>query len=382
MSNIISKIPLPFRVTLVVILTIAMVGGGTFFIKYNTDPEYKARVDGTDKFSVDTNVFAAQNRQIEANLTKIAAVNPNDLLYDELVVSDIKIYPSSWTSKYFSGLEMKNSLISDSMSDADNDGLNNQQEYYYGSNPKNKYSFCEILPDKTGPLCQKTDKELVDGNISPLTGLKIAAQRPQKIKKIDRLLAEKNAETAYNNAANEGVDTVQLYQKSMLVNYDNESDKIEFVKGEVSRSVILNFLTVRKKIIEDFTKENNGLDELMFSYITTDPTELKAMLGRYDAIYTQLASVAVPPFAEKVQKYHLYAIDNVRQLLKFRIEETPKLKADPNKQIIIYTDEFKQKSAEISLKISWAYRRLQEEEQTQTEAMTKQFDGVKPEDLK
>jgi hypothetical protein len=359
-STFLKTLPKIIRILLIILIISSLAGAGIFYLK----PEKTLKIE--QKANNDTTL-------IEQKLAEIGAIDPDDLLYDKLIATDIKIYPSSWTNKYFSKSELKNTLISDSASDADSDGLSNQQEYYYGSNPKNKYSFCEILPDKSGPLCQKTDRELIDANLSPLTGLKISPQKPQKVKKTDRILAEKNSETAYNNAANQGVDMVQLYQKSMLVNFEDQIEKIEFIKGEVTRENILNFLTARKKIIEDFTNQNTGLDEFTFSYLNVDPKELKNMLTRYDAIYTKLSSVAVPPFAEKIQKYHLFALNNIRDLLKFRIEESSKIKIDIEKQALNYSQEFKDKSAEISLKVGWAYRRLQEEEQIQAEVVSQQF---------
>jgi hypothetical protein len=301
-----------------------------------------------------TEVVKKQDTETAAFLQKfnetLKGFNPDTVLYKEVSLEDLPIYPKIWVDRYFSPEEQVNALISGEAADGDGDGLSNKQEYLYGSNPRVTDTLCENRLDKNIQCSGRNDKQNVDANISPLTGLSLDTPKKFQIKQQDFAFISQ-LKDSLTEAANEGVDFPTLYQEARLVNLRSEIPSFDIQGVDNNRQTVLDYLSNRLKVLDGFVS-NDALGSFSKVYSYTKVEEFDKAITQYQDIKTQLKSAPVPKKYLDSQRAYLFLFDKLLDLLAHR------------KTIIgqpVPTEEFKKLSKQKSVAMAWAYQNLNEE---------------------
>jgi len=296
---------------------------------------------------------SSENAQIRAAIEEldrtVLKINPEDFVFQTINLEDIPVYPKSWVEKYFDGSERANALISGPSADSDSDGLSNKQEYFYGSSPKNKDTLCDGKND--GSKCTgKTDKENVDSNISPLTGLKLDVQKRFRIKRQD-LLVLSQIQNSFETAAKEGVDFPTLFQLSKTIDLTRESEAISTTTVDDGRDSFLAYNKIRISVLQDFASQDE-LSSFTQIYELTKIDDLDRVQKKYENLKLKLNSTSVPKRFEASHKVYVLLFEKLARLVEHR-----KLGVDQENP----SEEFRKISKDKAIEVVWTYRRLNEE---------------------
>ena len=280
----------------------------------------------------------------------IKGFSPDNAIYKEISLEDLPVYPKAWVDRYFSLEEQANALISGESADPDEDGLSNKQEYLYGSNPRVADTLCENRIDKSTKCSGRNDKQNVDANISPLTGLTLDTPKKFQIKQQDFAFISQ-LKDSLTTASNEGVDFPTLYQEARLINLKSDAQNIKINEVDTNRQTVLDYLTVRLKILEGFTADDSlGSFSKIYSYTKVDEFD-KAIQG-YQSLKDTLAGAPVPKKYTDSNKAYIFLFDKLLELLNHR--KTIISQVSPS-------DEFKKISKQKAVAMAWAYQNLNEE---------------------
>jgi hypothetical protein len=278
---------------------------------------------------------------------EIANINPESLIYQDVVLEELPIYPKAWIEKNFSALEQSNTLISGPAADPDQDGLSNKQEYIFGSNPKNKDTLCNGQID--GKQCVGlTDGQNVQKGISPLTGLELDPPSRFRIKRQDYAILNK-IQNSFEIAAKEGVDFPSLYQLSKKIDLGQDYDKIEVNKVVDNRENIYNYskfrIDVLKKLIDE--DELSGFSQI---YSLNNVQQIKQYQNQLQAELDKMKAVSVPNKYAPSHKAYVFIVQKMIELLQVRYD------GYSSNQVL--TPAFQEKSKNKATEVMWAYRRL------------------------
>lgn len=261
---------------------------------------------------------ALARESLEILKQELGKNNPEDLITQKVSLQDLEIYPDGWVKRNFSENDRQNILVSGAAGDADNDGISNQLEYFYGSNPKNKFTLCAGLADKSDPKCQKTDKQNIDDRISPLTGLTIQQEQVFDIKRIDKQVAESMANSLVV-ASRQSLDFPEIYELSQTINLESEINSTKINSQPDTRDNLLEYAQQRLKVLEAFTDQDalSGFSEI---YQVVDIEGLEALKAKYQTIFDNLNKMVVPQRFAKNHQATLLTIKKSIELIDLRLE--------------------------------------------------------------
>jgi hypothetical protein len=291
-----------------------------------------------------------QDDEAIAKLSKIKPTNTKDLLYSDISFLDLPIYPQAWVKRNFSVSDEVNLLVSGPSGDPDKDGLINKEEYFYGSDPQKKISLC--INEKEG--CDKpNDKQAVDSNISPLTGLDLVTPKKFSIKKQDYAIINR-IEESFETAAEEGVDFPTLYQLSRKIDLSPELNSIKILITENSRESLLNYINLRVDLLENYSEENE-LTNFIEVYETSNIQELTDIKKKYIELEEKLTNNYVPKKYTDAHQAYILLFKKFQQLIDIRINGLS--------QTDVNIEQFRSVSKEKSTELVWVYRFISESEE-------------------
>lgn len=333
---------------LVAILGTAIVIGGIFFASNLYDGGTRIR-EAANNINI-----AGTNGREKALLDSLAAstdpVDTRSLLYSDVELLDLPIYPEAWVDRNFSPSERANKLISGDVSDPDNDNLSNKEEYFYGSNPKEAYSLCVFA----GEGCNKpNDAEAVNQGISPLTGLELITPGKFTIKKQEFAIFDR-IEDSFETASREGVDYPTLYQLSRQIDLSNQLESIDILEQEDTRDNFINYINIRISIIEDFSQDNE-LTNFIEIYQTSELPELEKTKEKYIDLEQRMLNTFAPKRYNKAHKAYIFLFQKFQDLIDLRIEGISSSTSE--------TEEFKKRSQDQATELVWAFRAVNELEE-------------------
>lgn len=335
-----------------VVLSVAVVSGGAFGIQFATNEEFRNGVMGVARPSDDLGL----SQDLEAELSwrfdelqkTLRRVTPVDTVATTISFFDLPIYPESWVKAIFTFDEQQNQLVWGPDADPDGDGLSNKQEFLYGSDPKAKYTFCINVSD---PDCKnKTDKDLINEGISPLTGEEIYTPTEIFIQRQDYNIIYK-IQDSFETASKEGVNFPELFQLSKTIDLTAEYDKVPVNLVEDNRDSFLTYNQFRITILEDFV-QNGEVSGFLAIYTAKTDTEINALVKKYQDQLKQLVETAAPKAYEGLHRAYIFLYQKLVKLVELRSKLITQIQA---------TEEEKELSRKYAIEVVWAYRKINEE---------------------
>ncbi len=329
---------------------IILVAAISFGVAFYTNPNFKSFIF-QEKQVTDTKI---EGSELDANLANLGQsltkLNVDDILYDIINLEDLPVYPKAWVEKFFSLSERQNSLISGPSADPDVDGLSNKQEFFFGSNPRNKDSLCLGKTDR--PECKgQTDGQNVANNISPLTGGVLSKNRSFKVNKQNSKLLD-TLQNSFENSSREGVDFPSLYQLSKEINLEDYFNSFKVSGVEDNRDSFGKYLQIRTDIIQGFI-EDSELNSLTEIYATNDVSQLNVVKDLYQSRFDTLKSTAVPNRYVQTHKAYLVIFSKIVALVDYRIAGIGDNTID--------NEDYKTGSKKLAVETVWGYKKLSEE---------------------
>jgi hypothetical protein len=334
----------------VVIISIILAGGITFGVAYFTNSNFRDSIMGGKQDTV-TQINGEELTQSLNNLGQsLSKFNVDEILYENITLENLPVYPIAWVERYFTLSERQNALISGPAADPDKDGLSNKQEFLFGSSPRLADTLC--LGKTDTPICKgKNDGENVAALISPLTGGTISASRVFRVSKQNSKLIE-NLQNSFENSSREGVDFPSLYQLSKEINLDDYYNSFKVIGVEDNRDSFGKYIEARTSIIQGFV-DDSELNSLSEIYGTNDPVQLKTVRDVYQSRLDTLKAAPVPNRYVNTHKAYLSIFTKIIELVNFRIEGI-------NKDTI-GDETYKTDSKKLAVEVVWGYRKLSEE---------------------
>ena len=334
-----------------VLISIILVSGIFFGFAYYTNTSFRNSFSKEKPKVTTTQIAGDELNESLSNLGQsLSKLNVDEILYDTINLESFPVYPKAWVERYFSLSERQNALISGPGGDPDNDGLSNKQEFYFGSNPRNKDTLCLGKMDKS--ICKgKSDGENVAAFISPLTGGTITANRSFRVNKQNSSLLT-TLEQSFENSSKEGVDFPSLYQLSKEINLDDYLNSFNVVGVDDNRDSFAKYIEVRSSIVQGFVDDSelNSLNEI---YGTNDPNQLKVVKDLYQNRLNTLKSAAVPKKYVQTQKAYLAIFSKVVELVSYRLLGV--------QNDTLNTEEYKNGGKKLAVEVVGGYRKLNEE---------------------
>jgi hypothetical protein len=330
---------------LFIVSLIVIVSGSLLTYTWFTNESFRNRI---------TNKKTESNSQSSSIVTKNLGnrtnlVNTEKLIYDTINFRDLPVYPESWVAKYFTSAEKGNQLLAGQTADADGDGLTNKEEYFYASNPRQKDTLCEGKTD--GQKCTgKTDKQLVEENISPLTGLELVKYETLRIKKQDFAILD-NIQNSFENAAKEGVDFPTLYQLSRATDLSDQFKALRVITQDDNRENLLNYLNLRVNLLQDLIAQDQ-VSLFTEVYQSTRVEDIRKTRDKYQAKNDELRTTPTPKKFENIHRSYIFFFENIVDLLNFRAEGIEKKTLE--------SAESKKTNQTKAVAVVWAYRSLNE----------------------
>jgi hypothetical protein len=339
-----------YKKLLAVVITIFLVGGST--IAYVTVNKVQLGVVPTPDSPVSTELTDQTNVAIENLKKTVANASPDKLVFEDISLDDLQVYPKSWAARNFTPLQLENQLISGAEADPDKDGLSNRQEFLYGANPLKASTYCDVKSVTVDEKCPKNDKQMIEANYNPLTGLGLEIKKKFKVKKIDRNIAE-SVETPLSVASDQGFDFPQLYEESRKIDLSKEFNDVKVLTQKDSGEGVLNYYKTRLDILKDFAQDDE-LSSFGSVYGVLEVAKLDNLLTKYKVIYDKLTTTITP---ELIADYHRANIIVVQKLVAV-IE---------NRRAILVKDKTESKeeieaSKELAKQMLWAYRNLNDQQ--------------------
>jgi hypothetical protein len=291
------------------------------------------------------------NNAVNDIQSKLNQADPEKLIFEEVNLADLKIYPPQWIANRFTKEQQANSLISGPDADADGDGIPNRLELINGSNPLSKYSLCgDALIAKPG--CDKTDKQMLEAGLNPLTGLKLEDDSRFNIKKVDKNIIP-SIQESFANAETEGVTYTELYEKSRTINLSQEFKDTKITSIKTDRNAILKYLDARFESLKT-AEENDEILTFSNIYKLVDINKITELENYYKEIQSKLNPLPTPNIYTNFQKGSVMLVKKILRIIELRKENI--LSADTN------SVEFKEKNKQAALELFWTYRRINDEQ--------------------
>jgi hypothetical protein len=291
------------------------------------------------------------NAEILTNLdTQKNLIETRELLYNEISFLDLPIYPEAWVKRNFNVTDQTNKLISDALADPDKDGLTNKEEYFYGSDPNKAKSLC-VNVEKCD---QPDDKQAVDQDISPLTGLTLVTPKQFSIRKQDFAVVNR-IQDSFETASKEGIDFPTLYQLSRNINLIDEINAIEILTTENNRESVNNYINARLDILEKYSEESE-LSNFVEIYEASSIEDLQKIKDKYVALEEKLQNEFVPIKYTQSHKAFILLFRKFQNLIDIRMEGF--------REGDIEMTEFQKKGKTKATELVWVYRYVSETEST------------------
>ena len=339
-----------YKKFLALIIAIFVVGGST--IAYVTINKVQLGVTPTPDSPASTELVDNTNAAVENLKKTIANASPDKLIFEDISLDDLQVYPKSWVARNFTSLQLENQLISGAEADPDKDGLSNRQEFLYGSNPLKASTYCDVKATTVDEKCPKNDKQMIEANYNPLTGLGLEIKKKFKVKKIDRNVAE-SVETPLGVASDQGFDFPQLYEESRKIDLGKEFSVIKVLTQKDSGEGVLNYYKTRLDILKDFAQDDE-LSSFGSIYGVLEVQKLDSLLTKYKVIYDKLLTTICP---ELIADYHRANIMVVQKLVTV-IENRKKILSNDKTE----TKEEIEVSKDLAKQMLWAYRNLNDQQ--------------------
>jgi hypothetical protein len=283
--------------------------------------------------------------------SKLNEADPQSLIFEEVNLADLNIYPPQWVANRFTKEQQVNTLISGLDADPDADGIPNRLELINGSNPLSKFTLCgDSLVDKPG--CDKTDKQMLEAGLNPLTGLKLEDDSRFNIKKVDKNIIP-SIQESFANAETEGVTYTELYEKSRTINLSNEFKETKITSVKTDRNSILKYLDARFESLKT-AEENDEILTFSNIYKLVDINKITELEEYYKEIQSKLNPLPTPNIYFNFQKGSVMLVKKILRIIELRKENV--LSADTN------SAEFKEKNKQAALELFWTYRRINDEQ--------------------
>jgi hypothetical protein len=283
--------------------------------------------------------------------SRLNQADPQSLIFEEVNLADLRIYPPQWVANRFTKEQQSNSLISGPDADPDGDGLPNRLELINGSNPLSKFTLCgDSLIDKPG--CNKTDKEMLEGGLNPLTGLKLEDDSRFNIKKVDKNIIP-SIQESFANAETEGVTYTELYEKSRTINLSKEFKETKITSIKTDRDSLLKYLDARFESLKT-AEENDEILTFSNIYKLVDINKITDLENYYKEIQLKLNPLPTPNIYSNFQKGSVMLVNKILKIIELRKQNI--LSSDTN------SVEFKEKNKQAALELFWTYRRINDEQ--------------------
>jgi hypothetical protein len=335
-----------YKKFLAVFVTLVIVGGGLIgYIFLNKIP---LGVTQTKDSEISDSIEKESNKAIANLKNTISNVKPENLVFQDVSLDDLQIYPKSWAEKNYKGVQLENKLISGAEADPDKDGLTNRQEFLYGSNPLKARTYCDLNDTPDDPKCPKNDKQLVDEGLNPLTGLDLEIKKKFRVKKIDRNIAE-NLETSFNVASDQGFDFPKLYEESRKLDLTSDLNKIQVLTQKDTGEGVLNYYKSRLDNLKEFAQDDE-LSSFNSVYGVVDKDKIEALRAKYQAVLETMSQTIAPELLSEYHKANIFVIQKLVNVIKNRQDILIKDKAQ--------TEEDIKQSQTQAKEMLWAYRNL------------------------
>jgi hypothetical protein len=329
-----------------IFIPIVIVGGGVGIYLWNNQANLPLnKVDDQIK----TNEVIERGKvAVNALKGKITKNNPDKLIYSDLTLEELKVYPENWVKLNFTKQQLKNQLIISSEADPDGDGINNKLEFLYGSNPNSAYTFCGEKRED----CKTTDKDLVDSNRSPLTNLPLELPKKFRIKKVDEKIID-GVKDSISQAAGEGIDFPKLYELSRTLDLSEDLKKVDITTVKDTRDSYLKYIQTRLDILQ----ENNQTDELStFTsiYKLVDLTKITDLENNFKKIKADLIAIGAPESLANYHRCSVFVVEKTLVVINHRKQAIEKGMVEDAESV--------KKSQQNGKELFWGYRKLAEEQ--------------------
>ena len=277
--------------------------------------------------------------------------DPQALIFEEVDLADLRIYPQQWVVNRFSTEQQQNYLISGPDSDPDGDGLPNRLELISGSNPLSAFTLCgDALSDKRG--CNKNDKQMLDEGYNPLTGLKSEEDGRFNIKKVDKSIIP-SLQDSFANAEAEGVTFTELYEKARTINLTPEYKNVKVTIVKSNRDSILKYLDDRFESVKG-ADANDELATFTNIYKLVDIKKVIDLENYYKDVLVKLEPLPTPNIYANFQRGSIMLVKKILKVIELRKQNIE----SANKN----TEEFKTKNKQAALELFWTYRRINDDQ--------------------
>lgn len=339
-----------YKQFLAVIIALFIVGGGT--IAYVSFNKIKLGVTPIPDSPVSSELEDQSNAAIENLKKTVANASPDKLVFEEISLDDLQVYPKSWVARNFTPAQQENQLISGAEADPDKDGLSNRQEFLYGANPLKASTYCDVKAATVDEKCPKNDKQMIEANLNPLTGLPLEIKKKFKVKKIDRNIAE-SVETPLNVASDQGFDFPQLYEESRKIDLTKEFSVIKVLTQKDSGEGVLNYYKTRLDILKDFAQDDE-LSSFGSVYGVLEVQKLDSLLTKYKIIYEKLLTTICPELIADYHRANIMVVQKLVTVIENRKTILAKDKTESKEEI--------ETSKELAKQMLWAYRNLNDQQ--------------------
>ena len=339
-----------YKKILALIIALFIVGGSTIaYISFN---KVKLGVTPATDSTASTELADNANIAVENLKKTVANASPDKLIFEEISLDDLQVYPKSWVIRNFTPAQTENQLISGPEADPDKDGLSNRQEFLYGSNPLKASTYCDVKSTVVDEKCPKNDKQMIEANLNPLTGLSLDIKKKFKVKKIDRNVAE-SVETPLSVASDQGFDFPQLYEESRKIDLSDEFSKIKVLTQKDSGDGVLNYYKTRLDILKDFAQDDE-LSSFGSVYGVLEVQKLDNLLTKYKVIYDKLVATITPELIADYHRANIMVVQKLVNVIESRKNILSKDKTETKQEI--------DASKELAKQMLWAYRNLNDQQ--------------------
>ncbi len=337
-------------IAILIALSITGVAGSIYYLKStdnlknltlnNLASEQKI-VGGSENITQAVNEIKGQLNQVD----------PESLLFEQVDLADLRIYPQQWVANRFTKEQQANALISGPDADPDGDGIPNRLELINGSNPLSAYSLCgDSQSDKNG--CTKNDKQMLDSGLNPLTGLKAEDEGRFNIKRVDKNIVP-SIQDSFANAEAEGVTFTELYEKARTIDLNPEFKATKITKVKTDRDSILKYLDSRFESIKG-ADANDELLTFTNIYKLVDIKKVIELEDYYKSIQSSLEPLATPSIYSNFQRGSVMLVKKILKVIDLRKQNILSGNSD--------TEKFKESNKKAALELFWTYRRINDDQ--------------------
>lgn len=357
-----NKLQLPSWVKILIagILSLVIVFGTFGIYSWYQNPSFRSNLStylGLNK-GIKQQIKQDFNIGVDDALNSLSQIKESPL-YREYTLLDLEIYPDAWVKRNFNEAEQVNQTISSRLADPDKDGLSNQEEYYYGSNPLKSKTLCgdkqngEKASETNEYKCDnKNDRDFVSANVSPLTGYTLDI--PFKFRAINQDVEVTNAyKVNLELASQEGLDIPILYEKSKLINLENELKNIKVIPADETAENILRYQQFQIALTETLLK-NGYTTSISQIYSLAKSSDYDALINAYKIRAEEIQKQATPKKYEALNKLYALNIIKISDIIKLRKEAIESNSTD--------NSEYQTKIQNKATELIWTYRRITEEQ--------------------